>query len=100
MYRQRLTHETLLMFAVVLVELFTFGSLSNDKTELRKLDWCLYAVIEFGGRGGGDICDFESCRKSCSKFVDMFSRPFTRGWKETPFRKLGAHGLLHETRYL
>ena len=37
------TTETCLMLAVVLVGFLTFGSLSSDKTELRKLDRCLYA---------------------------------------------------------
>jgi len=45
------SHETRLMFAVVLVGFFfTFGSSSSDKTELRKLDRCLYAGIGGGGR--------------------------------------------------
>jgi hypothetical protein len=74
----------------------TFGSLYNYKIELRKLDRCLYAVIRTGGGGGG----FECGRKSCCKFLDMFSRPFTRGWKETQFPKLGAHGSLYEARCL
>lgn len=46
--------------------------------------------------GGGGIYGFEPGRKSCCKFVYMFSGVITRGWKETQFQKRCAHGSLYE----
>lgn len=54
---------------------------------------------DYAGKVGKAFTAFESGRGSCCQYLDMFSWPFTRGWKEIQYPKLGAFGSLYEGRY-
>jgi len=91
------SHETRLMFAVVLVGFFLHLGV-RLVTRQSHGNWTGVSTRELGV--GVGIYGFESGRRSCCKFLDMFSGPLHEAGSETQFPKLCAHGSLYEARYL
>ena len=89
------THGTRFMFAVVCVGFPPPALGVRPVTRQSYGNW----ADDYAGKVGKAFTAFESGRGSCCQYLDMFSWPFTRGWKEIQYPKLGAFGSLYEGRY-